>query len=185
MTLLVDTFVLWNLGEGVKEMVLESVCNNCYGIVQRQKESTIDLEKLNSARRRLQENYQEAQNGLVLFVLWMLFSGSWSVLYWLGFGFLCCFFAFLKLKSKGQYKWWISMSYQSQRMPSLPRTKAAFRGGVIADLCHFIFEHTSCYTLWDGVFQKWINPFWRSFIASKRRQLFLVATVSFFGKFGT
>ena len=50
-------------------MVLESVCNNCYGIVQRQKESTIDLEKLNSARRRLQENYQEAQNGLVLFVL--------------------------------------------------------------------------------------------------------------------
>jgi len=40
----------------------------CSGYLQRPppRESAIDIERLNSARRRLQENYQEAQNGVVL-----------------------------------------------------------------------------------------------------------------------
>lgn len=42
-----------------------SVLIYCIGILQRpHKESTIDPEKLASARRRLQENYKEVQNGL-------------------------------------------------------------------------------------------------------------------------
>lgn len=53
-------------------------------------------------------------------------------LYWLVFIYLVSF-CFLKLKSKRKYKWWISMRYQNQRMPTLPRIKVAFRGGITAE----------------------------------------------------
>jgi hypothetical protein len=38
-------------------------------IARDNKDSLLDLNKLDSARRRLQENYQEAQNGKVLICL--------------------------------------------------------------------------------------------------------------------
>jgi hypothetical protein len=44
-------------------------CQNDFGgffmqrMVKEQKDSHLDLERLDSARKRLQENYQEAQNG--------------------------------------------------------------------------------------------------------------------------
>lgn len=106
------------------------------------RESAIDLEKLNSARRRLQENYQEAQNGVILdFGIYKCkSSNSSSTILVSPFGFysiwllLYCF-CFVKLKSKGQYRWWIFMRFQNQRTASLPRIKAAFRAGITADFC--------------------------------------------------
>jgi len=45
------------------------------GDLQRQqKESIIDLERLASARKRLQENYQEAQNGWTVFFATLVLS---------------------------------------------------------------------------------------------------------------
>lgn len=60
--------------------------------MQRPKESTIDVERLNSARRRLQENYQEAQNGLVLHFEYNTIVILSLTTYWLVFHLLDVFF---------------------------------------------------------------------------------------------
>ena len=87
------------------------------------KKKDVDFEKLASARKRLQENYKEAENGSLIFfstsTVNLLDSSIWLMLKL--FVFVC--FTLVKPKGKERFRWWTSMRSQNPRMPSLERTK--------------------------------------------------------------
>ena len=86
------------------------------------KKKDVDFEKLASARKRLQENYKEAENGSFIFfstsTVILLDSSIWLMLKL--FVFVC--FTLVKPKGKERFKLWTSMRSQNPRMP-LERTK--------------------------------------------------------------
>ena len=92
------------------------------------------LWKLASARKRLQENYKEAENSSLIFfstsTVILLDSSIWLMLKL--FVFVC--FTLVKPKGKEWFRWWTSMRSQNPRMPSLERTKvvvvAVHTGGI-------------------------------------------------------
>lgn len=46
--------------------MIRGLSHSIWDIVQKQRDTAIDPDKFASARKRLHENYQEAQNGLIL-----------------------------------------------------------------------------------------------------------------------
>ena len=68
-----------------------------------QKESNFDLDRLASARKRLQENYKEAENGLLCLFLFLAFNHLYffsTCTLVLIVGIFCFVLYLLKLKSK-------------------------------------------------------------------------------------
>ena len=97
--------------------------NHFIGILQRQREQQqkdVDSEKLASARKRLQENYKEAENGSLIF-----FSASTVILLdlsiWAYDEAVCvCLFYF------GEAKW--QRTIQVMDIHEIPKPKNAFFG---------------------------------------------------------
>jgi hypothetical protein len=96
----------------------------------------LDLEKLDSARKRLHENYQEIQNGNNFIDV-----PSCSFRFYCdehrakgvnieesdsAVNILTCFFVtFLQQKSRGRCRCWISTNYQSQKIKTPSSARAA------------------------------------------------------------